>query len=261
MSYFSDIDLATLHQSRLNERIQYKLSWLNGRQKYSLPITTTTNTLKQKNATYNHANNKTVAATASNGERKKSTNGVNNSSTSTNGQQPSLNKTKLMRKNATAIAPSSCDTNNCVKQQDKSIKQLNSISNSTIANDRNCVKNKLDGIKQSLVVSPSAINVTNNNCNNSKKIDANHSQTNQLNGSDFVDANSHDRLAQNLSSNQSNGDDNYCCNDAANANGVSSTASLSSSTSSSPPSAIPDHLIDEIEHFSIGHRKRSGTWP
>lgn len=37
MSYFSDIDLATLHRSRLNERIQYKLSWFNRRQKYCIP--------------------------------------------------------------------------------------------------------------------------------------------------------------------------------------------------------------------------------
>lgn len=39
MSYFSDIDLATLHRSRLNERIQYKLSWFNRRQKYYIPPT------------------------------------------------------------------------------------------------------------------------------------------------------------------------------------------------------------------------------
>lgn len=38
MSYFSDIDLATLHRSRLNERIQYKLSWFNRRQKHSMPV-------------------------------------------------------------------------------------------------------------------------------------------------------------------------------------------------------------------------------
>lgn len=38
MSYFSDIDLATLHRSRLNERIQYKLSWFNRRQKYNIPV-------------------------------------------------------------------------------------------------------------------------------------------------------------------------------------------------------------------------------
>lgn len=37
MSYFSDIDLATLHRSRLNERIQYKLSWFNRKQKYCIP--------------------------------------------------------------------------------------------------------------------------------------------------------------------------------------------------------------------------------
>lgn len=42
VSYFSDIDLATLHRSRLNERIQYKLSWLNGRQKCTIPLATPT---------------------------------------------------------------------------------------------------------------------------------------------------------------------------------------------------------------------------
>lgn len=43
MSYFSDIDLATLHRTRLNERIQYKLSWFNRRQKYYIPPTANQN--------------------------------------------------------------------------------------------------------------------------------------------------------------------------------------------------------------------------
>lgn len=53
MSYFSDIDLATLHRSRLNERIQYKLSWFNRRQKYYIPTA-------RNNA--NHRDNATTAS-------------------------------------------------------------------------------------------------------------------------------------------------------------------------------------------------------
>lgn len=50
MSYFSDIDLATLHRSRLNERIQYKLSWFNRRQKYCIPAASKS-VCKRDNAT------------------------------------------------------------------------------------------------------------------------------------------------------------------------------------------------------------------
>lgn len=57
MSYFSDIDLATLHRSRLNERIQYKLSWFNRRQKYYIPATV-------NQSSYNRNNQKPIKTSA-----------------------------------------------------------------------------------------------------------------------------------------------------------------------------------------------------
>lgn len=72
MSYFSDIDLATLHRTRLNERIQYKLSWFNRRQKYYIPSAANKSWYnRDKQSIKNSANHKVRG-----GNQKKSTNGV-----------------------------------------------------------------------------------------------------------------------------------------------------------------------------------------
>lgn len=94
MSYFSDIDLATLHRSRLNERIQYKLSWFNRRQKYCIPATV-------NQTAYNQKPIKTTTNHRFDVEPKRTTNGAANGAIirEKNSLRPHINNTRKLSAN------------------------------------------------------------------------------------------------------------------------------------------------------------------
>lgn len=142
MSYFSDIDLASLHRSRLNERIQYKLSWFNRRQKYCIPVASKS-VCKSDNATTEVQNIKPFA----NNNHKFNTNAkstcqpinrVNEMKVSDMSSDClAKNKTTVMnRQRKNGYTKNTCNKKKTLTSLNKSSNQLNHLDDSTtIANE------------------------------------------------------------------------------------------------------------------------------
>lgn len=142
MAYFSDVDLATLDRSRLNERIQYKLSLFNRQQqKHLTPIFKLSNQQhnhsKKSNETCYHRNHQQVAGEHRNNYASKELFGVNDK---------------------TSLVP--------IKHSNGSIKQnqlkINNCDDDDVITDRNCNEN--------IVMKQTAQNMNHNNNNKTLEI-------------------------------------------------------------------------------------------
>lgn len=137
MSYFSDIDLATLHRTRLNERIQYKLSWFNRRQKYYIPPTSKHTSIKtiadQKYKTDVDKSRKSTPNITSTIEKKSTLNHKNGSKHNT--KSICVNKNSPLT--VTTTTASATATN-------YSIRNLNHCDNSTKDAQNNTISNTIN---------------------------------------------------------------------------------------------------------------------
>lgn len=277
MSYFSDIDLATLHRSRLNERIQYKLSWFNRRQKYYIP---------PANQMYHRDNGSVLNRTNGNvgggggvsqkfgvdpkKPYKSLSNGVNFISEKSSSSVPNHNGNRLTTNrhrrsacvNNRSLSTASLNggnvtrnSNHCDNSTGKDIDCARTMDEITVnkcqnQNNNNDISNTVNNgtnEKQQSLVSPSSILFD----PDSRKIDANRSgcggdsadDGGGVNGSGTVHAKCLSGDAINRSTrtmtDKTTGDCHYPCNETA--------------------STIVDQAL--TDDLNLPHRKRSGTWP
>lgn len=278
MSYFSDIDLATLHRSRLNERIQYKLSWFNRRQKYCIPAASKS-VRKRDNASTTPTPIPTATQkikTHANNIHKCNTNAKNTcqSINGLNGMKASNMSSNDLAKITTSVANrprKNGYTNNgrCKKKTlfssinasaDRS--NYSSDDSTTIANEIVYLKhnepeilNRIHGMAQSLVNNSTITK----NCeeiqtqtSSNQSIDPNVDLSKRQNSVDCHTAKcSSDESAvinrskqmQNVMSNKRNG------------------IPLVGATGSDKPVCVEQIAAIEEEDLELPHRKRSGTWP
>lgn len=257
MSYFSDIDLATLHRSRLNERIQYKLSWFNRRQKYCVPAATKRNhapptTETQKIKPY--ANN-THKFNTSTKNVCQPINGVNEM------KAPSLNgsdhaKCATTAKNRQRKSGYTSDTGSKKKTSaalNNSSERLNHLdASTTLANEIVYVKHNEPAIPNG-THKTNRLLVKNNKNNDNNNNDKRSTCTDQFT---LKDSNVNTSTRQ---------------NSVGSINRTAPTRDVGSNKRNGIPSAaganiVPPAIVEQIaaieeEDLELPHRKRSGTWP
>lgn len=276
MSYFSDIDLATLHRTRLNERIQYKLSWFNRRQKYYIPPTaaaTATTAAAANQQSYHRDTQKTIGVSQKFGivEQKKPYKKSNSESTFITQKSPlsaANNKFTTTNRQRKPI---------CISKRSSSALSLNGTSFSTrIANqcdnskDVNVHIDEITAHKRSNKNNNNILSNVNNRMNDKKrqpltdKHVSSSSSSSSSNDPDSLktDANDSDRCGGDGVSDGSGTAVHAKClsGDAINRN----TRMMTDKTGdchfpSTETSTIVDQALDE--DLNLPHRKRSGTWP
>lgn len=290
MSYFSDIDLATLHRSRLNERIQYKLSWFNRRQKYYIPPTNqmyhreNRNVLNKTNGCGNFGGGGGVSQKFGVDPKKpyKSlSNGVNFISEKNSSSVPNHNGNRLTtnryRRSAClsnrSLSPLSTaslnggyatrNSNHCDNSTGKDIDCVDTMDEITVNKRKNqnnnngilnIVNNGMNEKQQSLVSSSSVLLATNDL--DSQKIDANHSGCG-------ADGNSIDNGGGG-GVNDSGTVHAKCLSGDAISN--RSTRTMTDKTTGDchyPCNKTASTIVDQVltDDLNLPHRKRSGTWP
>lgn len=243
MSYFSDIDLATLHRTRLNERIQYKLSWFNRRQKYYIPPTT-----KQ---TYKHRDNqksiKTYANQQFGADHKKSckTNAVHsNKHNAANGQKngtlknptdwtQTTAKTTTTDTNGPIRNSTHCDNSTKDVHYDEITKFKNNASIDGNKTNSNTIKNHVNDVNRPLadinVPSVPSVALASLNPDSMKTNPVKHNTMDiKCLPGDAINKNAR------VTTNQTNNIENTC---------------------------ISTSKQNVEEDLKVPHRKRSGTWP
>lgn len=253
MSYFSDIDLATLHQSRLNERIQYKLSWFNRRQKYYIPApvnqrnnqkTSIKNQPSYKFSMDSKKPCKSINGTSLISEKKPLNNLNNNNNNNENNfaaNKQKKNACVIKKTSSTNINSFNQKSNHCDNSTDvcvnideintqKNLKQNNHSSTSLVKNQLNNVK-KLESMANKHVQSStiSLASIESNSVENDFKHNAAHAKC--LSG-DAINKNAKTTLNDQM---------------------VNTTFSCNNS------STTDQQAIENLD--LIPHRKRSGTWP
>lgn len=256
MSYFSDIDLATLHRTRLNERIQYKLSWFNGRNKYYIPPTgnqkyhrdNATNPIKTNNdhrlSTYEKKTGQSIANGLS---KPKSSHLVRNNNNSNNQMQT----TNVLRKNA-----------NQMKIQ---MPNGNPIRNHC----DNAIEGKMNDHSDNITILTKTSRI-NGNCENQtvtnnkmKKMDEKQPPTSNTNVfSSSFPLSLDDRNSSKSCANQNSRREKYLLADTINRKSHDSISNHTSDISfpcNSDAATIENAAIED--DLKLPHRKRSGTWP
>lgn len=243
MSYFSDIDLATLHQSRLNERIQYKLSWFNRRQKYYIPPTINHGDY-QKSSIKSNANQKFIA------DHKKT-------NKSPNGARFISEKYSLASvNNSNRFTANPQRKNTCVNKSTLFSTRVNSINR----NSNHCdnltedVSARINGIKiQKKCNQNNHITGSENNRINNALVDT------HVSSSTIVLASASVKLDSVKTDDKPNA---KCLSgDAINRNAQSeiSDRPVNTHLACNETSTSDRQAIEDLD--SIPHRKRSGTWP
>lgn len=280
MSYFSDIDLATLHRSRLNERIQYKLSWFNRRQKYYIPPTGN-QTCHRENATptpiKSDSNSKSNANHKKANEYAKNPNIAYNNNNCINQKSAVSTATNRQRKNA-------CNVQQQSQQMpiEQSIRDLNQNDNST-EDEKYGHRDKITILKRTHLNSKSHENmaqiaVTNNCMRNKVEKNTtliNHTNKNNNSGTTTTTTTTDSAtcvlsscisLASGDADSQKSNVDHRTvhgkCLSADTINRNTNNMSNHTGNISYPCSetAIAQQAAIE-EDLKLPHRKRSGTWP
>lgn len=239
MSYFSDIDLATLHRTRLNERIQYKLSWFNRRQKYYIPPTT-----KQ---TYKHRDNqksiKSYANQQFDTDHKKSckTNAVqSNKHNAANGQKNGTykNPKDWSQTTATMTKTTTTDTNGSIRNSTHCDNLTKDVHNDEITKFKSNASN--DGNKTNSYTINNHVNNVNRPLADINKpsvalasLNPDSMKTNAVKHSTSLPGDAINRNAR-ATTDQTNNTENTC---------------------------ISTSKQNIEEDLKVPHRKRSGTWP
>lgn len=278
MSYFSDIDLATLHRSRLNERIQYKLSWFNRRQKYCIPAVTksvckrnnappTTETQKLRS----YANN-THKFNANTKNVRQSINGVNEM------EAPALNSSdeakiaatakNRQRKNGyTSDSRSKKKTSTSLNDSSERLNHLD--ASTTLANEIVYANHNEPAILSGTHVTNGLLVKTNNNKNNKSTC----TKTSARKCDEIEIRTSLNQTTDQLTRQNSHGCQRTKCSsaDSAAINRTTQTHDVSSNKRNAIRSAAGANIIAPViveqiaaieeEDLDIPHRKRSGTWP
>lgn len=249
MSYFSDIDLATLHRTRLNERIQYKLSWFNRRQKYYIPAGNQTCHVKPIKIDSN-------AKSRANYNKNISTNGFNENTNTIYKNNNNIDNQKAVSSNRertinASINHSKQNTNHYDNGNENEIynhcdmilkrTQQNNCRNKNASSKHASTNNGVNKIE----ANPSLTNnmIMNNNtcvtssCVSLPSIDLNSKKSNVVSNEDKI-CKSADQINQN----------------ACNKSNHTTEIPIPCDEGNTQPGAIEDDL-------KLPHRKRSGTWP
>jgi hypothetical protein len=106
--YFSDIDLATLHKTRLEEKIEYKLPWWTRYRQHS----TTNNQQKPTAANTIRTSNSKRSATKSNSTDRKHGNEINAQQTASDATNDKINKNQNRNTSDKVVDRKHLNTNN-----------------------------------------------------------------------------------------------------------------------------------------------------
>lgn len=268
MSYFSDIDLATLHRLRLNERINYKLSWFNRRQRHCSPAkssksisqrnnaasTTTTSTTAQKiksHAKNTHKLNTYAKETCQsiNGLAEMSASNISGNDFAKITATPTTNR---QRNNG----HTNNNNNDCSKK--KTLRSFNtSIDRWNHVNESPAMTNEINDRKHHNYNEPAMPNGMHEINRSDAKCTKNQTPNSKSNEST-------DRFACDNSSNRQNSDSKS--NDAV-ANRKTCTHDVTLNKKNVTTSTVDKPLmVEQITHIDeenleLPHRKRSGTWP
>lgn len=257
MSYFSDIDLATLHQSRLNERIQYKLSWSNRRHKYYIPSTEkqSNNRHNQKHCIKTGGNNTFTAAHkqfANNAN--KFLNDKSSLANGNNNKKPNKNQ----QKNASRISNAATSIINHFS------KKFNHCDNLT---EDDCVysnKTRTQKANQSNDITNAINNVVNNVEKQQRLTDTHVSLSSVSLASDDLDSTKngvgkHSMMYSKCLSGDAISKHTQTMTDKTTATTTTKTITTNDIHNLKNQVTVSDQTIQE--DLNVPHRKRSGTWP
>lgn len=275
MSYFSDIDLATLHRTRLNERIQYKLSWFNRRQKYCIPAANKS-VRKRDNSTPTQTQN--VESYASNDHKfnanakhtLQSINGLNGMK----GSNMSGNDLAKITTTATTNRQRKNGYNNSSRNKKKTLTSVNNKNNSsdhlnhlddtkTKANEfghlkRNepAILNRTHGMNQLLDNNSTYTKQSARNCDKIETLtSSNQSIERFITNNSNVDSSKRQNSAMANRTTQLNDVMSNKRNVIRSGGGGGASANIDT------PTIVEQIAAIEEEDLELPHRKRSGTWP